>query len=61
MGSEHVIFQMPSSSYTGQIPQKSSQTQETEVTVLGIIHTDYLKCNDYLFTLPDIQTSKILH
>lgn len=60
-GSEQVTFQMPSSSYTHQMPWKKLQTQETEVTVLGTFQTDYFKCNDYLFTLPETQTSKILH
>ena len=60
-GSEQVTFQMPSSSHTGQIPWKKLQAQETEVTVLGTFHPDYFKCNDYLYTLHETQTSKILH
>lgn len=52
---------MPSSSYTGQIPCKKLQTQEREVAALGTFHTDYFRSNDYLFTLPETQTSKILH
>lgn len=60
-GCEQVTFQMPSSSYTGQTPQKKLQTWETEVTVLGTFYTDYFKCNYYSITLPETQTSKILH
>lgn len=60
-GSEQVTFQMPPSSYTCQIPCKKLQTQEREVAALGTFHTDYFRPNDYLFTLPETQTSKILH